>query len=102
MQTFQKYKNNNKLLNKEILFISQFRKPKSDNIFITYGDKIVTWEEFYRTEIILLPMLVRYCKENSIRLSIAASINKHMKLENKFYSELIGSENYNFIEIKEI
>ena len=31
---------------------------------------------------------------------IANSIKKHMELENKFYSELIGSENYNFIEKK--
>jgi len=92
--------NNEKLINNEILFISQYRTPKKDDIILTYGDKNIIWKEFYRAEFILLPILSRYCKKKSIRLSIAASIKKDMKLEEKYYDNLIGSENYNFIEKK--
>ena len=91
--------NKNNILNKhKILFISQYRKPKKNNIFAMYGDDVITWDEYYKVEHLLLPMIVKYCKNNSLSLYIAASIESTMELEKKFYNNLIGSKNYNYIE----
>jgi surface carbohydrate biosynthesis protein len=82
---------------RKLLFISQYRKPKNDGIFTTYKE-VVTWNQVYKAEILLLPMLVEYCNKNSIELHIAASIANTMELEKLFYDNLIGSENYKYIE----
>jgi surface carbohydrate biosynthesis protein len=83
---------------KKILYISQYRKPRKDKIFATYGEDKILWEAFFKAETILLPLLDKYCNKNSLRLTIASSIKSTMDSEKKFYDKLIGNKNYDFIE----
>ena len=46
-----------------------------------YDDDVITWDEYYKAELLLLPMIVKYCKNNSLSLYIAASFKNSMDFE---------------------
>ena len=85
----------------EILFISQYRSltnlTSKDN-FTSYRDKVISHETFYNVEKLLLPLLVNFCINESIKLNILSPMASNELEEETFYNNLIGSENYNFIK----
>ena len=85
----------------EILFISQYRSLTSlasKDHFTSYSDKVISHDTFYKVEKLLLPLLVNYCKNESIKFNILSPLASNELEEEIFYNNLIGSENYNFIK----
>ena len=85
----------------EILFISQFRsltKLHSQDNFISYNEIIVSHKKFYEAEKLLLPLIVNFCKNKSIKFNILSPMSNNEQEEEIFYNNLIGNDNYNFIK----
>ena len=92
-----------KNVSNEILFVSQFRslsKLHSKDKFITYNDIVVSYDTFYKVEEILLPFLVNFCKNESIKLNILSPIASNEKEEKEYFDKLIQGLKYNFIKHK--
>jgi surface carbohydrate biosynthesis protein len=96
----------------EILFISQFRsltklaleppggvkKPVIKNHFISFNEKVISHHTFYKAEKKLLPLLVTFCKKNSMKLNILSAATSNEIEEEIFYDSLAGKDNYTFIK----
>lgn len=88
---YYKDKEISKLDKKIILFPSEYRYHKSSSD-IMYED--VLFKDFYMAEKILLPMLKKYCIENSYELVIAGSSDGKDGNEYKFYENILGQDGW--------
>lgn len=78
--------NNNKDLDHDILFISQFRDKK------THFHAKYSWDEYYKAEKQLISLLNKYCFEHNKKLTIAGFYKKSIFNEYKFYEDIILEE----------
>ena len=91
-------KENKKKLPRSILFLSQYReKPKNFSCFFKDGEKRVTYEEFYDPERRLLAYLQKYLAEKKQPLFICGCSHDSSKEEEKFFSDRIGSTDFEFL-----
>jgi len=87
--------------NNEISFISQYRpNQKIYPAFVIVNDIKISKETFYNTESYLLPILLKYCKNNYLKLSIIACSNEPEEME--FYDKIIGKNEYIFYPKKDL
>ena len=98
--TFGSYLNNvNPKINtkkKNIVFISQFSEKK-DFYFKNCKGKIITWNDYYYPEQIILPILDEFCHRNKISLNICARFNSN-KSEKNFFESKILKANMKFMD----
>lgn len=72
----------------QLVFISPYKE--SDNKYIyTYNNKGFSHNDFYDSEIKLLPILFEFCVTNKIPLVIAGFYTKKNKNEEKFYKNIL-------------
>ena len=82
-----------------ILFISQFlEKPKHNEPLLTEpnGAKIY-WNKFFTVEILLIPLLGKWCVENKKIFRICGRSVEKKGPEFEFYSELLGGVKWEYI-----
>ncbi len=92
-------KDTKKVLN-EILFVSQYRSISNKDQFIEYKDKIISFDTFYKVEEVLLPLLVNFCKNESLKLNILSPLASNEQEEEQYFNNLIKGLDYNFIKHK--
>lgn len=95
---------NEKKIEDSLLFISQFRNPKITNVFMKFNEVSISHLDFYKSELELLKLIIKYCKKNNFKLKIlsAATLKHRMEDEIIFYNKHIGKENYEMLEKKYI
>jgi len=76
---------------KTILFISQYRYH-TNPLDIMHED--IIFKDFYMPETILLPMLQKYCIENSFNLVISAHGYNENTDEYDFYENILGKDDW--------
>lgn len=84
---------------KDIIFVSQFNERK-DFYFKNYKDKIITWDNYYYPEQIIVPLLDEFCYRNKISLNICARFHSN-KAEKFFYESKILKANMTFMDKQE-
>ncbi len=85
----------------EILFVSQYRSKANNDPFITYDTMPISWDTFYKTEKILFPLLVNYCKRKSIKLNIISAMAGAEQEEENYFDDITEGFEYNFINHKD-
>jgi surface carbohydrate biosynthesis protein len=81
---------------KVVCFVSQYRiKQPFHPIFFYEGEKAYYYDQFYESEITLLPLLSEYCKKKSIRLQISG--HGTTPAEYHFFGDMIGNFDWDFI-----
>ena len=86
--------------NSEILYISQYRPPVISKGIpgMPIGDRHINWDDFYRTESILLPRLSELCELNGYTLNICGNSFNQEQQEEKYYKSLLGSNGWIYKE----
>lgn len=83
------------LRNNEISFISQYRpNQKIYPAFVIVNEKKISKEQFYNTEKILLPILLKFCNHKFLKLSIIGCSSDIGEV--LFYDSILGKNNYIF------
>tara|TARA_B100000767_G_C19745985_1_gene528524 strand:- start:514 stop:1692 length:1179 start_codon:yes stop_codon:yes gene_type:complete len=91
-----KIKKNKKTI---ISYISQYRSHgKWNDIFHTFENKIILKRDFYDLEMKLIPIIANFCKKKKFLFRIIGSSTKDQKNEKNFYQNLIGYNNWKFLE----
>ncbi|PJZ43112.1 hypothetical protein CH370_01390 [Leptospira kmetyi] len=71
-----------------ILFISQYiKRPENEKepFYVEANGSVYYWEQFYETELILLPFLKRYCLEKNLSIKVCGRTKKNDPDEFNFY-----------------
>lgn len=77
---------------KQIIFISQYRKKiKNNKKFYRFKNKDASWEEFYFAEKKVIEFLSSYCLKKDIKLCIAGVYDRINSREKEFYENIIGN-----------
>jgi|688.fasta_scaffold166789_3 surface carbohydrate biosynthesis protein len=88
-------KSNLSIRQNEISFISQYRpNQKIHPIFIVVNGREISKRKFYNTEFMLLPILLKFCNLNSLKLSIIGCSSAEDEIS--FYNSILGKNNYIF------
>lgn len=82
---------------KFVVFISQFRLNENSNkkrFVYSYSGKNISFDQFYKAESLLLPILYEFCKKKNYKLVIAGSnLNRQTSLKEKIFFEDIIKKN---------
>jgi len=79
-------------IEKQIIFISQYRKKlKNNKKFYNFKDKYFSWEDYRSAEKKAIEFLSKYCLKKNIKLCIAGVYDRINSQEKKFYSSIIGN-----------
>ena len=89
--------------NNTIVFISQFRAALDCNdVFVSSKEFDVKWQDFYRAETVLMPLVAHYAKSHDIKLTICACSTTPAaeQLEFEFYNRILSSFDWGFVSRK--
>ena len=83
----------------EILYISQYRPPVFRNGIpgMPVGEKHILWDDFYKSEYLLLPSLLKSCKKNGYDLKICGTSFNDYDEEELYYNSLLGEEGWSYV-----
>lgn len=86
-----------------VLFISQFSPRSSEPMYRFENGNYVLWEDFYRAEGVLLPLLQEWCDENGKKLQICGRVRGNgeedsLVVEEKaFFKEILRNGSWEFL-----
>ena len=61
------------------------------------GDgKTIYWDDFFSSEMSILPFLGRYCLTNNLTLNVCGATLTHQDEENDYYKSLLGDKGWSF------
>ena len=81
-----------------VLFISSGPSSKED--MGIFEKKIFKSNDYFSAEKYLLPLILNYCVEKNLELSILtrSKLDKELEYEKNFYQKIIPSQNFNFLD----
>ncbi len=86
----KKETSNRNNVEKQIIFISQYRKKlKNSKKFYNFKNKYYSWEEYRFAEKKVVEFLSKYCLKKNIKLCIAGIYDQKSPNEKDFYSNII-------------
>ena len=90
-------KNNFDLKTKTLIFISQYRKPEKLNSILFYNcGQPIYWNDFFSSEMKLLPLLFEYCQRKKINFAICGCSIENVSDEIKFYNKILGTNKWQY------
>lgn len=82
-----------------VFFISQYiDKPKDNMPLVTgFNGIAISWEEFFKMDILVLKFLQRWCINNKKKLRIAGRVSGSHNPEHEFYDEYLAGGDWEYI-----
>jgi surface carbohydrate biosynthesis protein len=82
-----------------LLFISQFRPPVIHNGEYTMpvGQKHIPWDDFYFTEKLLLPLLLKYTQLYGFKLEICGTSFNDSGVEKTYFESILGVSGWEYL-----
>ena len=82
----------------EVVFISQYRVPvqSSDGPCMPIGERNVPWDQFYNSELILLPLLCDFCLHNNLVFKICGG--SESQNEKEFFQRVLKNRKFEYIQ----
>ena len=99
---YQLKKMNNDKSSKTFLYISQISPYKKNiNEFKrNYDEKIVSWKEFYESDLIVLKFIAEYCEKKRIKLNILGRNYINRFKEKEIFSSFLPNHKFEYLEHK--
>ncbi len=74
-----------------VVFVSEFsvQSENSDNVLSGFSNVSVPWSDFYRPDILLIPIIAEWCQRNSLELVIAGNrrVDDPTSIDEKLFYE---------------
>ncbi len=82
----------------EVVFLSQYRTPVIHNGLPTMpvGERNILWNDFYSSELVLLPRLLDFCIKEGIVLKVCGTSFNENNSEFNFFSDLLGDTGWEY------
>lgn len=93
-------RNSNTHLSRAVLFISQYRTPpvNPEQFVQTSAGEQISWDDFYRAEMILLPFLAHYASENHLDFFVCACQSGPLsELEKKYFETILHGAKWEYL-----